>query len=102
MSKGDTMRHILRIAAASFAVLVSAWIAVPAQDAAKDPPAKKEVIGPLDDGSVTIGPKYAPAPELTVRPEVPKGVVKTFTLSTKESKIYPPKPQQKCEQLKSW
>ena len=66
-----------------------------AQDAAKEPSAKKEAIGPLDDGSVTIGPKYAPAPELKVRPEVPKGVVKTFTLSTKESKIYPPKPQQK-------
>jgi enterochelin esterase-like enzyme len=37
----------------------------------------------------TIGPNYTNAPELTVRPDVPKGVVHEFTMNSAESKIYP-------------
>ena len=51
--------------------------------------AKEAALGPLADGSVTIGPNYTPAPELTVRPDVPKGVVKSFVFNNKESKVYP-------------
>ena len=90
------MRHIVRFAAAAaFVMVASAWSTAPAQEAAKDPPAKEAAIGPLDDGKVTIGPKYAPAPELKVRPEVPKGVMKSIAFDMKASKVYPFKPQQK-------
>jgi len=41
------------------------------------------------DGDFTIGPDYTNAPELTVREGVPRGVVRAFTLSSEESKIYP-------------
>lgn len=42
-----------------------------------------------DNLEFTIGPVYANAPELTVKPEVPKGTVHTFTLSSAESRLYP-------------
>ncbi len=41
------------------------------------------------DGDYTVKPPYAPAPELTVRPGVPKGKVVKFTLNSAESKFYP-------------
>ena len=90
------MRLIVRFAAAAaFAMVAFAWSTVPAQEAAQDPPAKEAAIGPFDDGKITIGPKYAPAPELTVRPEVPKGMMKSIAFDMKASKVYPFKPQQK-------
>jgi enterochelin esterase-like enzyme len=36
-----------------------------------------------------IGPVYANAPELTVKPDVPKGTIHEFTMNSEESKIYP-------------
>ena len=41
------------------------------------------------DGNYSIGPDYAPAPELTPRDGVPKGRVETFTLNAADSKFYP-------------
>jgi len=42
-----------------------------------------------DKVEFSIGPEYADAPELTVRPNVPKGTVHEFTLKSTDSKIYP-------------
>ena len=36
-----------------------------------------------------IGPPYTPAPELTVKDDVPKGTIHEFTMDSKDSKIYP-------------
>jgi len=44
---------------------------------------------PATDGNFVIGPPYTPAPELTVRDGVPKGMVREFTMDSKDSKIYP-------------
>lgn len=41
------------------------------------------------DGDFKIGPKYANAPELTVKEGVSKGAVHEFTMNSEESKIYP-------------
>jgi enterochelin esterase family protein len=42
-----------------------------------------------DNVEFTIGPVYAPAPELTVREGAPKGTIYQFTVNSEESKIYP-------------
>jgi iron(III)-enterobactin esterase len=42
-----------------------------------------------DNVEFIIGPDYAYAPELTARPDVPKGRVETFTMKSADSKIYP-------------
>jgi enterochelin esterase family protein len=42
-----------------------------------------------DNVEFTIGPVFAPAPELTVRPDVPKGAVYDFTMNSEESTAYP-------------
>jgi enterochelin esterase-like enzyme len=42
-----------------------------------------------DKVEFSIGPDYANAPELTVRPNVPQGTVREFTLKSTDSKIYP-------------
>ncbi len=77
------MKNIARFSSvAGFVLLVCGRSLAPAQD-------KEAPISPLADGSVTIGPIYTPAPELTARAEVPKGVVKSFVINNKESKIYP-------------
>src|SRR6266550_8625269 len=36
-----------------------------------------------------IGPVYANAPELTVKPDVPNGTIHEFTMNSEENKIYP-------------
>ncbi len=36
-----------------------------------------------------IGPVYANAPELIVKPDVPKGTIHEFTMNSEDSKIYP-------------
>jgi enterochelin esterase family protein len=41
------------------------------------------------NGAFTIGPNYAPAPELTVRAGVPKGTLHEFVMDSADSKIYP-------------
>jgi iron(III)-enterobactin esterase len=42
-----------------------------------------------NEGDYIIGAPYADAPELTVRADVPKGMVYRFTMDSKDSKIYP-------------
>jgi enterochelin esterase-like enzyme len=44
---------------------------------------------PDTDGNFVIGPPYTPAPELTVKDEVPKGTIHEFTMDSKDSRIYP-------------
>jgi iron(III)-enterobactin esterase len=41
------------------------------------------------DGNFILGPTHTPAPEMTVRTGVPQGTVIEFTMSSKESKLYP-------------
>lgn len=41
------------------------------------------------DGDFSLKPPYAPAPELTVRPDVPKGRVEKFAMEMAQSKFYP-------------
>ncbi len=88
------MKNIARFACvAAFVLVVCGWSTAPAQDKAKEQqpavPAKESSIGPLADGSITIGPKYTPAPELKASSDVPKGAVKSFVINNKESKVYP-------------
>src|ERR1041384_7593445 len=42
-----------------------------------------------EDGNFIIGPTHNPAPEMTVQENVPKGAIYTFTMESKDSKIYP-------------
>ena len=44
---------------------------------------------PLENGDVIIGPDYAPAPETLVRPGTPAGVVRAFTMESRDSRLYP-------------
>jgi len=41
------------------------------------------------DGDYFVGPDYANPPEMTVKDGVPKGVVKTFTMASQDSKMFP-------------
>jgi iron(III)-enterobactin esterase len=41
------------------------------------------------DGDFAIGPDYTNAPELAVRPDVPKGAIHEFTMDSADSTIYP-------------
>ncbi|HEY2016376.1 MAG TPA: alpha/beta hydrolase-fold protein, partial [Bryobacteraceae bacterium] len=41
------------------------------------------------DGNFILGPTHNPAPEMTVRDDVPKGTVSTFTMESADSKFYP-------------
>lgn len=41
------------------------------------------------DGDTEIGPSYVKAPELTVKPDVPKGAIHEFTMDSADSKVYP-------------
>ena len=41
-----------------------------------------------EDGNFILGPTHNPAPEMTVQEGVPQGTVSTFTLESKDSKIY--------------
>ncbi|HEY7233916.1 MAG TPA: alpha/beta hydrolase-fold protein [Gemmatimonadaceae bacterium] len=47
------------------------------------------VPSPTADGNFIIGPTHTPAPEMTVRSDVPHGVIHTFTMSSADSRIYP-------------
>jgi iron(III)-enterobactin esterase len=54
------------------------------QETAQDP--AKDI---LADGNVKIGPMYVAAPETKARTDVPKGVMKSFTMDRKDSKFFP-------------
>ncbi|HEV2474586.1 MAG TPA: alpha/beta hydrolase-fold protein [Chthonomonadales bacterium] len=41
------------------------------------------------DGNYVIGPAYSDAPELTAKPDVPKGTVHHFVMDSRDSAIYP-------------
>jgi enterochelin esterase-like enzyme len=43
----------------------------------------------FDEGSCSIGPTYTQAPELTVMPGVPRGVVTHFTMAAANSQVFP-------------
>ncbi len=60
--------------------------AAPAKDP-KGKPASPERT--TDKVEFTIGPDYANAPELTVKPGVPQGTISEFTMNSEDSKIYP-------------
>ncbi len=47
------------------------------------------VPSPKSDGNFIIGPTHNPAPEMAVQEGVPQGDVYTFTMESKDSKIYP-------------
>ena len=47
------------------------------------------VPAPTADGNFIIGPTHKPAPETTAQPDVPKGAIFEFTMSSVDSKIYP-------------
>src|SRR5438874_6085384 len=57
------------------------------------PPAKELPDGSLptpdDEGNFIIGPTHNPAPEMTVKEDVPHGTVSIFTLESADSKFYP-------------
>src|SRR6185437_4444254 len=42
-----------------------------------------------EDGNFILGPTHNPAPEMTVQEGVPQGTISTFTMESKDSKIYP-------------
>jgi enterochelin esterase-like enzyme len=44
---------------------------------------------PDADGNFIVGPTHAPAPEMTVRPDVPQGTIHQLTMSSADSRIYP-------------
>src|SRR5438477_6989759 len=41
------------------------------------------------DGNFILGPTHTPAPEMTVKEDVPHGTVYDFTMQSTDSKIYP-------------
>jgi enterochelin esterase family protein len=55
-------------------------------------PAKDAATDILADGDVKIAPPFRNAPELTVRDDVPKGVMKFFLMDRKDSKVFPINP----------
>lgn len=44
---------------------------------------------PLAEGDFEIGPEYPEAPDVKLRPGVPKGEVREFVMNSADSKIYP-------------
>ena len=47
-------------------------------------------VPPVDaEGNFIIGPTHNPAPEMSVRDDVPHGAIYNFTMSSTDSKIYP-------------
>ncbi|MGZ5998383.1 MAG: alpha/beta hydrolase [Rhizomicrobium sp.] len=44
---------------------------------------------PNADGDFVIGPDYAPAAEMTFNPGIPAGAIHAFTMSSRDSTIYP-------------
>lgn len=46
-------------------------------------------VPPLVDGNFVLGPTHNPAPEIAPNPNVPRGAVYEFTMSSEDSKFYP-------------
>jgi enterochelin esterase-like enzyme len=71
------------------AVLIAAALgvtmAIPGDGIAQTPRAASIV----NDGDFTISPPYAPAPEMTAKDGVPKGMIHEFTMKSEDSRIYP-------------
>src|SRR3984893_14260606 len=42
-----------------------------------------------EDGNFILGPTHNPAPEMTAQEGVPQGAIYTFTMESRDSKIYP-------------
>lgn len=63
-----------------FALVASSAASLHAEEAS---PARSE-----DDVEFIIGPKYADAPELSVKDDVPKGEIHEFTMKSEDSRIY--------------
>jgi iron(III)-enterobactin esterase len=61
------------MAAAGAALLLSAWAAA----------------GPARNGDFVIGPDYTAAPETVVKPGIPVGAIRTFTMLSADSRLYP-------------
>src|SRR6185503_21070655 len=64
----------------------------PAAKAKAPPRPLSEVASPArtkDNIEFVIGPDYAWAPEVTARPEVPKGQVHAFTMKSADTQFYP-------------
>src|SRR4051794_27631882 len=82
-----SVRSIVRIAICCLAVSVTG-IAV-----AEAPPVDFTKFAPwtpqADEGDYVAAPPYADAPELKPRDNVPKGMVRQFTMNSTDSKIYP-------------
>jgi enterochelin esterase family protein len=73
----------------SFAVLVGGLATIPFSWPLGMPAQDSATTDILADGDYKISPPYKNAPELTVREGVPTGVMKSFTMDRKESKIFP-------------
>ena len=85
------------------AVMVSAMVSLRAQSSTTYPVRDPHTAGyvkatelpdganaPADrDGNFILGPTHTPAPEVTVRENVPQGMVAEFTMSSADSKLYP-------------
>jgi enterochelin esterase-like enzyme len=74
----------------TLALSLAAGCGTPRAPAAGQPtaPAPPLAVPPVDGDSV-IGPGYANAPELTLRPGTPAGTLTTFAMASEDSKIYP-------------
>jgi enterochelin esterase family protein len=106
MMERETMSMSLR-GVCGAALLVAAWnwagdaalAAGGAPRPVRDPHAPGYVVAtelpdgtvpPTDkDGNFILGPTHPAAPEMTVQPGVPQGVVYHFTMSSADSRIYP-------------
>ena len=71
------------------ALLVVAALGVIAARAAVVPGQSPAASAILSGGDSVISPPYTPAPDLTVRPGVPKGAIHEFTMKSADSRIYP-------------
>ncbi len=81
------MKHLAKLAFAATLAWMTAH-STPALAADSEKPANVQSMN-LSDGDFTIGPDYQKSPELTEKPDVPKGTVHTFTMDSSDSKIYP-------------
>ena len=62
--------------------------AAPTQPAPAAPPAPQPAQAALQN-EFTLSPPYHPAPELTARPDVPKGTLHHFVMKSQDSELYP-------------
>jgi enterochelin esterase-like enzyme len=77
------------------AMIAAAWLVSSGlvwRSVAASPPSTSQpavALSAKEDGNFVIGPEYTDAPELEVRPGVPRGSVKTFVMESADSKMYP-------------